>query len=199
MRLQVSSLKDLDDAQLTSEATHLMKRSLQKALTSELGHLSVPDNKDEQSVPLYQLSFIHKCLAIGCTNTACDLCESNPRRGCTSDFGKKYFKGDILKAKCGGSICVEMISKETGTKVSTDELGPDTVLELCIVDGNRFDQLFPHGQITSELTTELESCLLLHGNGDRPLLRSEEKALNRENGMVLMPAKVRLYNSGFED
>eukprot|EP00210_Caulerpa_lentillifera_P002739 g2618.t1 len=188
-RLQESSLRGLEEAQLTPEAAHVMRRSWQKAINSEVGYLSPFEAKEEHSMPLYMLSFKHKCQAIGCTNTACDLCESNPKRGCTTDFGKKYFKGDVLKAKCGGSICVELLNKETMKKASLDEFAPDTVMELCVVDGNRFDQLFPQQKLTSELTSELESCMLLYGNGDRPLLRSEDKALNRENGVVSLPVK----------
>jgi hypothetical protein len=50
--------------------------------------------------------------AIGCRDNDCSLCQYNPNRLCEREFGKKYLVGDVLKAKCGAPIKVEVTDKQ---------------------------------------------------------------------------------------
>ena len=129
--------------------------------------------------------------ALGCTQSTCDLCESNPRRGCKTDFDKKYFKGDIIKAKCGGEIFLELIDPESGQVVLADDPVSNATIELSIVDGNKFEQLFPHSKPTLESMHALDACVLVAGNEGRPLLQSDDKRHSRENGKLFVSLQAR--------
>ncbi|GMH36359.1 hypothetical protein BSKO_04227 [Bryopsis sp. KO-2023] len=132
----------------------------------------------------YKLMFIHKCLALGCMEPKCDLCEANPRRRCRTNFAKKYFKGDILKAKCGGPIYVELVDSESERRVVARDM--DVMLEMCILDGNRYDQLFSDGAAHCD-AKGLELCALLTGNEGRSLLQSHDRTANKADGRVVIP------------
>lgn len=58
----------------------------------------------------------------------CKLCRQTPHRRCTSTFAGKYLAGDVLRAKCGARIRLEVIDRRTGELVSGDLLR-DTQLE----------------------------------------------------------------------
>lgn len=126
--------------------------------------------------------------ALGCTELKCDLCEANPRRRCQTNFDKKYFKGDILKAKCGGSIYIQIVDAETEEIIDTRDL--DVVLEMSILDGNRYDQLFPDG-VQHGGAKKLDLCTLLTGTENRPLLLSHDRTANKPHGLVVVPLQVR--------
>lgn len=128
--------------------------------------------------------------ALGCTQTACDLCESNPKRGCISDFDKKYFKGDVIKAKCGGAIYLELLDRN-GEQIPIDKMVPDALIELSVLDGNRFEQMLPNGVVTPETAGGLETCMLVFDNEGRPVLHSDEKTHARNHGKILVPVTVR--------
>lgn len=117
----------------------------------------------------------------------CDLCEANPRRRCRSDFDKKYFKGDILKAKCGGSIYIELVDAETEERVLDPEL--DRQIAMSILDGNRYDHLFPHSGPQCG-AKGLEMCALLTGNEGRPLLQSQDRTANKADGQIVVTLQV---------
>lgn len=69
------------------------------------------------------------CRNLGCLDPACTLCAQNPQRRCNdSCFAPKYLAGDILKAKCGASIRVEVISRTTGAPAPQTLIG-DVLLE----------------------------------------------------------------------
>lgn len=69
------------------------------------------------------------CRNLGCLDPACTLCLQNPLRRCNdSCFAPKYLAGDILKAKCGASIRVEVISRTTGS-AAPQALTGDVLLE----------------------------------------------------------------------
>lgn len=100
--------------------------------------------------------------ALGCTEANCFLCEANPRRRCSSVFDKKYFKGDILKAKCGAPIFVELRDME-GKRVAFEENMMGIIVEMSILDGNKYDQMFPDGVAHCDVEG-LNECALLMGN-----------------------------------
>lgn len=134
--------------------------------------------------PQYQLKFDHQCQALGCTEPNCFLCEANPRRRCTSVFDKKYFKGDILKAKCGAPIRVQLQDME-GKRVTFDSGVMDVIVEMSILDGNKFDHLFPETPVHCDMEA-LNDCALLMGNEGRPLLTSYDRTANRSDGKVVV-------------
>jgi hypothetical protein len=53
----------------------------------------------------------------------CHLCKHNPNRKCAGSFNGKYLVGDILKAKCGASIWVEVVDITNGKAASAEQLG----------------------------------------------------------------------------
>jgi len=127
--------------------------------------------------------------ALGCAEANCDLCESNPKRGCTSHFDRKYFKGDIIRAKCGGSLFIEIVDHK-GESISPTEIDSDGTIELTIIDGNKFEHLYPHGVVNCDNLHHLETCIILVGNEGRSLLHSDEKSHNRDNGKVFVPVQA---------
>jgi len=69
----------------------------------------------------------HNRSALGCREPDCSLCSFNPQRVCERNFQKKYLVGDILKAKCGSSIRVELLDMR-GNPVTQDY--PDLTFEV---------------------------------------------------------------------
>ena len=57
----------------------------------------------------------------------------NPQRRCLGNFADKYLAGDILKAKCGASIRVEVIDRATGQIAPPEAVG-DVYLEVQLTD-----------------------------------------------------------------
>lgn len=55
----------------------------------------------------------HGRRSLGCLEPKCPLCTQNPNRRCSSSFSNKYLSGDVLKAKCGASIRVQVIDRAT--------------------------------------------------------------------------------------
>eukprot|EP00803_Ostreobium_quekettii_P006247 evm.model.scf_131.5 EVM.evm.TU.scf_131.5 scf_131:33256-39556(-) len=135
----------------------------------------------EPSSLRYRLEFTHDCSAWGCLNPRCDLCEKNPRRMCSIPFEKKYFKGDPVKAKCGAAIALELINVATADLADS----ADGLLEMFIVDGNKFDQTFPDGIQRCD-DDGLEACALLTGNENRQLLVSTDKSANHPDGKIVL-------------
>lgn len=68
----------------------------------------------------------------GCLDMACALCAQNPQRRCDRNFAEKYLAGDVVKAKCGASIRVEVVDRATGQAASPEQLGEAGILlEAC--------------------------------------------------------------------
>ncbi|CAD7699229.1 unnamed protein product [Ostreobium quekettii] len=160
-----------------------MFRDVFETVLSRLG-TSHEEPFSQQVQPQYQLVFDHTCQALGCTEPNCFLCEANPRRRCTSVFDRKYFKGDILKGKCGAPITVELRDME-GKRVPYEGGMMGVIVEMCILDGNKYDQLFPDGAAHCD-ADGLNECCLLMGNEGRPLLTSYDRTANRSDGKVVV-------------
>ena len=54
----------------------------------------------------------------------------NPHRRCEGNFAGKYLAGDVLKAKCGASIRVEVLDRSTAESVTASEALEDIRLEV---------------------------------------------------------------------
>eukprot|EP00803_Ostreobium_quekettii_P007323 evm.model.scf_252EXC.5 EVM.evm.TU.scf_252EXC.5 scf_252EXC:98868-107230(+) len=160
-----------------------MFRDACESVLSRLG--AAPEEPYPHQVhPQYQLVFDHTCQALGCTEPNCFLCEANPRRRCSGVFDRKYFKGDILKGKCGAPIVVELRDME-GKRVAYDGGMMGVIVEMCILDGNKYDQLYPEGPAHCDVDG-LNDCCLLMGNEGRPLLASYDRTANRTDGKVVV-------------
>ncbi len=76
--------------------------------------------------------------AAGCLDPQCMLCQHNPQRRCLINFDRKYLVHDILKAKCGATIRVELVDKQTNTLITDDvhglkiEVRVDVCMCLCV-------------------------------------------------------------------
>ncbi len=67
------------------------------------------------------LASLHgRCL--GCRDARCPLCAQCQYRRCVGHFDGKYLAGDMLKAKCGAEIRVEVRDRVTGDIVGNDSL-----------------------------------------------------------------------------
>ena len=62
------------------------------------------------------------CRSLGCLEPGCQLCAQNPHRRCEGNFANKYLAGDVLKAKCGASIRLEVIDRRTGDPLKAGDL-----------------------------------------------------------------------------
>jgi hypothetical protein len=94
--------------------------------------------------------------AIGCRDTDCSLCQYNPNRICDRDFGKKYLVGDVLKAKCGAPIKVE-VQDQQGRAFKG--MLPGLHLEAVLVDGVAYKDRGGDGKVLGE--DELKGCFKL--------------------------------------
>eukprot|EP00803_Ostreobium_quekettii_P007979 evm.model.scf_324.1 EVM.evm.TU.scf_324.1 scf_324:1593-3902(+) len=131
-----------------------------------------------------QLVFRHDCLALGCTDMQCALCQHNPHRRCRVNFDRKYLVQDTLRAKCNATIRVELIDRATG-QLFEEEM-PELQIEMDILDGNQYDQRFLDGKPESD-SGDLASCSLLMNNKNQPLLVSMGGgAVNMQSGRVVM-------------
>lgn len=59
------------------------------------------------------------CRSLGCLEPGCALCAQNPNRRCSANFSSKYLAGDVLKAKCGASIRVDIVTRAALEPAST--------------------------------------------------------------------------------
>eukprot|EP00798_Chlamydomonas_sp_ICE-L_P011523 gene11523-34235_t len=107
-----------------------------------------------------QLVFRHDCMALGCLDPQCALCQHNPNRRCLVNFDRKYLVNDVLKAKCGATIRVELIDRQTGVQVDDDML--ELRLEMFLLDGNLYDTKFLEGtKDGSEVEDDSDTFMLL--------------------------------------
>ncbi|GAX78271.1 hypothetical protein CEUSTIGMA_g5713.t1 [Chlamydomonas eustigma] len=138
-----------------------------------------------------QLVFRHDCMALGCLDPQCSLCQHNPSRRCVVNFDRKYLVHDMLKARCGASIRIELIDRNTGLPIEEDI--PDLRLETYILDGNLYDNKFLEGgsRVTeggTESVEDLEMCaLLLNKKKSTPLLICGSGGTNDHQGKVIVP------------
>ena len=69
------------------------------------------------------------CRSFGCRDKSCALCRQAQHRRCLSTLANKYLSGDLLTAKCGAPIMVDVISSRTGQPARTG-LPPGMLLEV---------------------------------------------------------------------
>lgn len=139
-----------------------------------------------------QLVFRHECLALGCLDPQCVMCQHNPHRRCSVNFDRKYLVNDQLKAKCNSVIRVELINRSTGQLVEEDL--PDIRLEMCILDGNLYDNRFmdpnrAQQEASADIDSELDACALMMNNKQQPLLISGGGVVNDSAGRVILQLK----------
>eukprot|EP00775_Hariotina_reticulata_P010151 gene10151-10309_t len=99
--------------------------------------LPAPQRPSNQHHGPLKLVFRHDCLALGCRDATCSLCQFNPGRACERNFHKKYLVGDVLKARCGAAIRVELVDTR-GRRIA------DSAFSNCeyeAADGSEFLQI----------------------------------------------------------
>lgn len=80
--------------------------------------------------------FTHACRALGCNDRECGLCRNNPHKRCRGPefFSPKYLIGDVLLARCGAPIGIELYDTVSGQALDTLPADRCTV-ELFVVSG----------------------------------------------------------------
>eukprot|EP00878_Enallax_costatus_P004191 GHUV01004420.1.p1 GENE.GHUV01004420.1~~GHUV01004420.1.p1 ORF type:complete len:375 (+),score=98.38 GHUV01004420.1:140-1264(+) len=101
------------------------------------------------------LVYRHDCRALGCRDMECLLCQFNPERVCERNFQKKYLVGDLLKAKCGAPIRLELV--DSNGNVLSDTKYSNLEYELNIVDGIAFKER--GGEVQQLTDRELRGCI----------------------------------------
>lgn len=131
-----------------------------------------------------QLVFRHDCMALGCNDQNCALCQHSAIRRCRVNFDKKYLVGDGLRAKCSAPIRIELLDASTG-HVFDDDIGGLEVA-MCILDGNRYDiQVSDNNNNTEHELESLQDCCLLTNKRAQPLLVSTAGGGNLPDGRVI--------------
>ncbi|KFM24945.1 hypothetical protein F751_1824 [Auxenochlorella protothecoides] len=116
---------------------------------------------------------------LGCSNLNCPLCKTCQRRRCEQNFASKYLAPcDVLEAKCGAQIYVVVVDAMTGQLVHPDIDDPH--LQICIVDGRRFEQ-------EGEREEALESCMLLVNKQGQPLLSHGRSGTFTDEKRIMVP------------
>eukprot|EP00198_Chlamydomonas_reinhardtii_P001203 XP_001690538.1 predicted protein [Chlamydomonas reinhardtii] len=164
VRVRLTQYISLLSGRLNHYAPGLSKDALDRAAAEALAYLPPGEHgqlslEDKQ----LQLVFRHDCLALGCLDPQCALCTHNPSRRCTVNFDRKYLVNDVLKARCGAGIRVELIDPNTGQPV--DDKLPEITLQISVLDGNLYDQKFLDSgkqyEGGTEPAEELDACTLL--------------------------------------
>ncbi|PNH08853.1 Ammonium transporter Rh type C [Tetrabaena socialis] len=115
----------------------------------------------------------------------CALCHHNPSRRCTVNFDRKYLVNDVLKARCGAGIRVELIDPQTGQPVE-DQL-PEMTLQLQQQrqekewQRQKEQQLLLRRALTRVLAGALHESSLLEHWARYPVTRGEEGGDHQEN------------------
>lgn len=131
-----------------------------------------------------QLVFRHDCLALGCNDQNCALCQHSAIRRCRVNFDRKYLVGDSLHAKCAAPIRIELVDSSTGRVFEDDVEGLEVA--MCILDGNRYDVQVGDSNTGSEQEWEnLRECWLLTNKRGQPLLVSTGGGGNLAEGHVI--------------
>ena len=74
------------------------------------------------SMSMPQKARASRCRCLGCRDGRCALCAQCQYRRCVGHFDGKYLAGDMLKAKCGAEIRVEVRDRVTGDVVDDGSL-----------------------------------------------------------------------------
>eukprot|EP00878_Enallax_costatus_P008197 GHUV01008570.1.p1 GENE.GHUV01008570.1~~GHUV01008570.1.p1 ORF type:complete len:258 (+),score=48.54 GHUV01008570.1:251-1024(+) len=143
-----------------------------------------------------QLVFRHDCMALGCNEPQCCLCQHNSQRRCSVNFNKKYLVGDKLLAKCGAAIRVEVLDRATGKLHDAGLTGVH--LELFTLDGAAYDAHFLCDAGRAHLAAagpdainaELDACALLSNNRNQPLLAAHAGGQQDDTGRLITKIEV---------
>ncbi|GIL45703.1 hypothetical protein Vafri_2882 [Volvox africanus] len=164
VRVRITQFISHFSQRLGHYAPGFAKETLDRAAAEALAYLPPGDHgqlslEDKQ----LQLVFRHDCLALGCLDPQCALCTHNPSRRCMVNFDRKYLVNDVLKARCGAGIRVELIDPLTGQPV--EEKLPEITLQISVLDGNLYDNKFLDSgkqyEGGTEPAEELDACALL--------------------------------------
>ena len=79
------------------------------------------------------------------------MCAQNPHRRCSGNFSTKYLSGDVLKAKCGASIRVEVVRSSNFEPVRGSAI-EDIYLEVSVPPNSWFVQ--PRCQASYDIQTQ---------------------------------------------
>ncbi|KAK9817517.1 hypothetical protein WJX74_004575 [Apatococcus lobatus] len=158
----------------------LVQQAVADVMASEHSHTlqALPSEPSE-----LQLVFRHDCLSLGCLEPGCQLCAQNPHRRCEGNFANKYLAGDVLKAKCGASIRLEVIDRRSGEPLKAGDL-EGIQLELCVVDGRAYQGLAESGR--EQYDDEVDACVLLLNNQQKELLSPGRGGMLAEDKRVVV-------------
>jgi len=191
VQARIAQLVSLFTRRLQAHAPSLPPDLVSKSLAEAYQAVPPPEYS---VIPLedrdLQLVFRHDCMALGCLDPQCALCQHNPNRRCVVNFDRKYLVSDLLKARCGASIRIELVDRNTGLPI--DEDISDLRLEMYILDGNLYDNKFLEGgriiEGGTEPEEELEACaLMLNKKKNTPLLVCGTGGINDSHGKVILP------------
>ncbi|KAL3135970.1 PSII 6.1 kDa protein [Trebouxia sp. C0010 RCD-2024] len=129
-----------------------------------------------------ELVFVHDCRHHGCNRLQCVLCKHNPNKRCTGNFAHKYWVGDKLLAKCEGEIQVEVVDGLTAERVANDLTS--IRLELCILDGNKFNHRCR--EIGEQRVEVLDECEVLKNQKGEPLMVAGGVANSGDSPQVVL-------------
>lgn len=89
----------------------------------------------------FKLLFHHECRAQSCSDVNCHLCENNPLRPCgDSILRAKYCVSEIMSARCGAPIKLQLVDKDTGELIKSN-----ATVEVRLLEAHAFAQQFPNG------------------------------------------------------
>ncbi|KAG1654764.1 hypothetical protein FOA52_015324 [Chlamydomonas sp. UWO 241] len=162
-----TKLRSFADAFTARVSTGLSAQQLDAAVADTFSFLAVQEAAAQGSRGL-RLVIQHDCLATGCGDSACHLCQYNPSRVCKRQLKTKYLIDDHLKAKCGANLIVEVVD-EAGSTV-TEGLPPGTQLELMVLNGEKYKEVVPEGNLLPPQML-LQQCII--GHHTRALLKRE--------------------------
>lgn len=149
----------------------MLPHQVESAARDIVHTLPEPGAPETSSALGLSLVFRHECLALGCRDLECPICQFNPVRLCERNFGKKYLVGDVLKAKCGASIRAEVLD---GTGQLHEEHVSGVHFEVILVDGVTFKEKGGETRTLSE--DELKACFKTSNHKDEALLQHKAGA-----------------------
>eukprot|EP00798_Chlamydomonas_sp_ICE-L_P000077 gene77-12898_t len=162
-----------------------------KKLSPSNANNSIREVKQPAKELNLHLTFRHECMAMGCRDEECTMCQFNPTRACGSNFCKKYLVGDSLKAACGAPVKVDVCTDD-GKSYQHDI--PGLNFEVNLIDGVMYKD--KGGKYVDLGIETLKSCIKTVNLKDEALLqlkcgvsREYRKFLiSPKNGSVLLPS-----------
>ncbi|CAL8462805.1 g2338 [Coccomyxa elongata] len=133
------------------------------------------------------LAFRHQCLFLGCKDSTCQMCSQNPNRQCDVNFNGKYLAGDILKAKCGASIFIEVTDYQTERVINDPEITDHYYVEIAVMDGKGYLALQEAKRESYDEELESSSLMLTTNGHGKPLLAPGRAGELNQAGRVVVP------------